>query len=132
MSTVGDDESDDIFINVSHNAVTVWLRGEIDLANLDRFARWLEPLRSIDADVHLRMQGLDFISMRGASLIVELADQLGRDRVLVLHEPPRGLRMMVDKLWPTSRVRFAHDADGNALGESSLLRQRDAQGESLA
>lgn len=125
MSTVN--TSDNIFVGVVPGVVSVWIKGEIDLANIDWLDRWLSPIRGADADVHFHLRGLQFIGVMGTSLLVDVADSLAPGRIALAHQPTSGMRMMLNRLWPSSRVLVADQEvrDDGPPGPWPFARQRN-------
>ena len=82
------------------NQAGVRVAGEVDATVRDSWHAALAALATVDGDVHLDLSALSFIDVRGVAELVELADGLGQERRLILHQPPRVLRQVMDVLWP--------------------------------
>ncbi|MBB5896183.1 STAS domain-containing protein [Kutzneria kofuensis] len=80
--------------------VGVRVAGEVDATVRDSWHATLAPLVDVDGDIHLDLSALTFIDVRGVAELVELAHGLGEERQMVLHQPPRVLRQVMDVLWP--------------------------------
>jgi ABC-type transporter Mla MlaB component len=74
--------------------------GEVDATVRDCWHATLASLAAVDGDLHLDLSALTFIDVRGVAELVELADGLGEERRMVLHQPPPVLRQVMDVLWP--------------------------------
>ena len=82
------------------NGVGVRVAGEVDVTVRECWHATLAPLADVEGDVHLDLSALTFIDVRGVAELVELAHGLGEERQMVLHQPPRVLRQVMDVLWP--------------------------------
>ena len=87
-------------VEVLPNQVGVRVAGEVDATVRDSWHAALAPLADGDSDVYLDLSALTFIDVRGVAELVELACGLGEERQMVLHQPPRVLRQVMDALWP--------------------------------
>jgi anti-anti-sigma factor len=82
--------------------------GEIDLITRNEWAKALDELADIGADLHLDLTGVTFIDVGGATLLARAAMRLADGHHLVLHRPPPILRSILDLLWgpnPAIEVR---------------------------
>jgi anti-anti-sigma factor len=82
------------------NRAGVRVAGEVDVTVRDSWHASLAPLAEGDGDVHLDLSALTFIDVRGVAELIALAHGLGEERQMVLHQPPRVLRQVMDVLWP--------------------------------
>lgn len=88
----------------------VRVAGEVDATVRDSWHAALAPLADVDGDVHLDLTALTFIDVRGVAELVDLADGLGEERQMVLHQPPPVLRQVMDALWPHAPRSIVVDA----------------------
>lgn len=121
-------EDDRIFLAVEPALVTLWISGEVDLVNIDWLRHWLRPLRHIDANVHLQLEGLRFIGASATSMVIDVAETLPIGRTCYLHRPPKGMRMMLERIWPNSRLVVADQEarDDDPPGPWTVVRQWDS------
>ncbi|EIE99521.1 MEDS domain-containing protein [Saccharomonospora glauca] len=77
------------------NQPDTWrLHGELDLASREVFEIALDAL-PVHGDLHLKLDGLDFIDVGGAHALAALAERIFPRR-LILHDPPTGLMRIVE------------------------------------
>lgn len=76
------------------------LAGEVGPSSWSALEAGLNSVLTGYGEVHLELAELRFIDARGATLLVQAAEQLGGGRMLVLHNPPDVLRRLLELLWP--------------------------------
>jgi anti-anti-sigma factor len=76
------------------------LIGEVDISNRQQLAAALEPYAHRADDVYLDLEGLTFIDVGGVTMLITFAERLQPTRRLVLRNPPRVLRRIVELAWP--------------------------------
>jgi anti-anti-sigma factor len=87
-------------VEALRSQVGVRVAGEVDASVRDGWHAALAPWADVDDDIHLDLSALTFIDVRGVAELVELAQSPGKQRQVVLHQPPRVLRQVMDVLWP--------------------------------
>ena len=88
----------------------VRLIGDVDLSSWALLEAAMCPFIAARGDVHLELAQLRFVDAHGASILVLTAQRLGEGRRIVLHDPPRVLKRLLDLLWqdvPTIEVSKA-------------------------
>ena len=80
------------------------LTGEIDLATIDVLATALSGHAAAGDDLHLELGQLRFIDVTATRMLVDAARRLDPPARVVLHDPPRVLRRMLDLVWPHDRA----------------------------
>jgi anti-anti-sigma factor len=103
VSTSDDCDVATLLVEALPDRCGVRVVGEVDVTVRDSWRATLAALADGDGDVHLDLSALTFIDVQGVAELVELADGLGEERQMVLHQPPRALRQVMDVLWPHAR-----------------------------
>jgi anti-anti-sigma regulatory factor len=79
-----------------------WLRlaGEADLSDFGAVQHALAASVAAAGDVHMDLAALDFADVAITRLLAETAAELAPRRRLVLHQPSRSLRRLLQMCWP--------------------------------
>lgn len=93
-------------VDLLSEPVGLKLDGEVDLFNRGELREALSALPDDAPEVHLLLSRLRFIDVAAAGELARFARSHERCRV-VLHDPPRLLRKMIDLLWPDLDLRVA-------------------------
>jgi anti-anti-sigma regulatory factor len=80
------------------------LAGEIDLATIDVLATALSVYAAPDDDLHVDLGQLRFIDVTATRMLVDAARRLDPPARVVLHDPPRVLRRILDLVWSRDRT----------------------------
>jgi anti-anti-sigma regulatory factor len=75
------------------------LIGEVDLSTRHYLQTALDTTPDEDGDLHLELSELAFIDIGGVQILLRAAERLAPGRQLVVHRPPRSLRLALDLLW---------------------------------
>ncbi|MDL5201429.1 STAS domain-containing protein [Streptomyces sp. ALI-76-A] len=75
--------------------------GEVGLTTHEVWRRALDQAVREDGDVYyLELSAVTFVDVAGAGALATAAQRLGDGRRMVLHQPPPGLRRVLDMFWP--------------------------------
>jgi anti-anti-sigma regulatory factor len=79
-----------------------WLRlaGEADISDVGALQHALAAPVAAAGDVHMDLAALDFADVAITRLLAETAAALEPRRRLVLHQPSRSLRRLLQMCWP--------------------------------
>lgn len=80
------------------------LIGEVDLSTRHALRTALSSVPEGSDDLHLELSELAFIDIGGVAELLSAAETLGPGRRMVLHRPPRSLRLALDLLWETPKL----------------------------
>jgi anti-anti-sigma regulatory factor len=80
--------------------VGLLVTGEIDLNGHDDWEKALRRAVSQGPEVHVHLATLRFIDVRGVTLLVNIADDLGGGQRIVAHGAPPGFERVMSVLWP--------------------------------
>ena len=85
------------------------LAGEVDLATHERLRTELRAAIDGPGDLHLELSELTFVDNGGAQILIQAAEQLGPERRLVLHHPPRSLTITLTMLGSLAQIVIADE-----------------------
>lgn len=85
--------------------------GEIDLNGHDDWEKALRRVIGQGAEVHLHLTGLRFIDVRGVTLLVNIADGLDGEQLIVAHGAPPGFDRVMRVLWPDCAAGILIEGD---------------------
>lgn len=80
------------------------LVGEVDLSTRQALRTALDAAATAPGDLHMELSELAFIDIGGVHLLLRTAQGLGQGRRMVVHRPPRSLRLALDLLWQTPKL----------------------------